>query len=102
MVGRPKVIQVVRQLHITMTDNYTGCSSDLGFPINEKFKRWVGGSIVKGRTLLMVPAARKHNQWSNKRKSDPIARESEKTDKYKSRIAPVHNNLKGEEEERGK
>jgi hypothetical protein len=30
------------------------------------------GTIVKGRTLPVVPAARKHDQKRNKRKSDPI------------------------------
>jgi hypothetical protein len=50
----------------------------------------------------MVPTARKHNQGRNKRTSNPIASESEKTDKDKSKIALVLNNLKGEEEEKGK
>jgi hypothetical protein len=32
-----------------MTDNYTGCSSDLGFPINEMFR---GGGFYAVKTIV--------------------------------------------------
>jgi hypothetical protein len=36
-----------------MTDNYTGCSSDLGFPINEMFRRLGGGESYAVKRLLL-------------------------------------------------